>query len=639
MVEDTLPKLLVRNYTRYSDSKIAMRKKTLGVWKRYTWKDYYDNVKYFCLGLVSLGLQRGDKVCILGENNPEWFWAEVATHAAGGVSIGLYTDAVASELKYIVDHSDASFVVAQDQEQVDKVIQVKNELPRVKKVIYWDRWGLSNYDEPYLMSYGQVQELGRKYEEAHPNFFAESIAQGKGDDLAILSYTSGTSGLPKGVMLAHRNLISSMTIWASVYPLHEDDEYVSYMSPAWITEQFFGITGGLMFALRVNFLEEPETVQENIREIGPGILMYGSRLWESVISTIQARLADSTPFNRFFYNLALPVGYKFSSYSYDKKPAPAFWRIANQVAYWLVFRPLRDKVGLLKTRHAITAGSTLSPDAFQYLRAIGVNLKQIFGITEVGNVSMHRDNDIRFESVGQVCPTVEVKFTEAGELLVKSGGVALGYYKNPEGTQKAFRDGWFHTGDAGYLDKDGHFIYWDRVVDLLELAGGGKFSPQYIEGRLKFSPYVKDVMVLGGKDKEYVTAIVNIDFENVGKWAEKRRIAYTTFVDLSQKPQIRDLIRQDIERVNKTLPDVAKVRKFVLLHKEFDPDEAELTRTRKLRRGNIEKRYQDLIGAMYKDENEFIVEAAVVYRDGRSGVVKTQLKINALASLASGETK
>ncbi|MBI4289789.1 MAG: AMP-binding protein [Chloroflexi bacterium] len=631
MAEDTLPKLLARNYQRYGDKKIAMRKKTLGVWKRYTWKDYYENVKYFSLGLVSLGLQRGDKLCILGENNPQWFWAEVAAHSAGGVSIGIYTDVAPPELKYIVDHSDASFIVAEDQEQVDKIIQVKNELPRLKRVIYWDRSGLGGYDEPYLMSFQQVQELGRKYEAEHPDFFANSVNQGKGDDLAILSYTSGTSGLPKGVMLLHRNLITSMTIWAAVYPLHEDDEYVSYMSPAWITEQFFGITGGLMFALRANFLEEPETVQENIREIGPRILMYGSKLWESVISTIQARLADSTPFNRFFYGLALPVGYKYSSYCYEKKKPPLFWRVANRVADGLVFRPLRDKVGLLKTKHAITAGSTLSPDAFQYLRAVGVNLKQIFGITEVGNVSMHRDNDIRFESVGQICPQVEVKFTEAGELLVKSGGVAVGYYKSPEASQKAFRDGWFHSGDAGYMDKDGHFIYWDRVVDLLELAGGTKFSPQYIEGRLKFSPYVKDVMVLGGKDKAYVTAIVNIDFENVGKWAEKRRIAYTTFVDLSQRPPVVDLIRQDIERVNKTLPDTAKVRKFVLLHKEFDPDEAELTRTRKLRRGNIEKRYQDLINAMYKqDGSEFTVEAPVVYRDGRTGVIKTQLKINAL---------
>lgn len=636
MAEDTLPKLLLQKYRKYGDNEIAMRKKTLGIWYKYTWKDYYENVKSFSLGLVSLGLQRGDKVCILGENNPEWYWAEVATQSAGGMSIGLYTDAQSSELRYIVDHSDASFVVAEDQEQVDKIIQAKSELPRVKKVIYWDPRGLGGYDEPYLISYKQVQELGRKYDAEHPNAFEESIAKGKGDDIAILSYTSGTSGLPKGVILLHRNLMTSVTIWNSVCPLNEGDEYVSYMSPAWITEQFFGITGNVMFATRVNFVEEPETVQDNIREIGPKILMYGSRLWESVISTIQARLNDSSSFNRFFYNLALPIGYKYSNYTYEKKNPPFFWRAVNKIATWLVFRPLRDKVGLAKTEHAITAGSTLSPDAFQYLRAIGVNLIQIFGITEVGNVSMHRDKDIRFESVGQICPGVEVKFTDSGELLVKSGGVAQGYYKNPEATQKAFRDDWFHTGDAGYLDKDGHFIYWDRVVDLLELAGGGKFSPQYIEGRLKFSPYIKDVMVMGGKDKAYVTAILNIDFENVGKWAEKRHIAYTTFVDLSQKPEVRDLIRKDIERVNRTLPDEAKVRKFVLLHKEFDPDEAELTRTRKLRRGNIEKRYQDLVNAMYKDTIEFAVEAHVTYRDGRTGAIKTQIKIN---KIDLGETK
>jgi long-chain acyl-CoA synthetase len=380
----------------------------------------------------------------------------------------------------------------------------------------------------------------------------------------------------------------------------------------------------------VNFPEKPETVREDLREIAPQVLLFSSRLWENVASMVQMKISESSALNRFFYNLLLPIGYKVADMRFRKEEPNLFWKALYALADLVMFRPLRDKIGLLKVRAAYTAGAALNPDVLRFFQAIGVNLKQLFGSTEAIIHTLHRDDDIKVETVGPPVPGVKVAISEEGEILVKSDAVFCGYYKNPDATRKALKDGWFHTGDAGYFDDDGHLIYLDRVKDLLELAGGAKFSPQYIEGKLKFSPYIRDTMVVGGKDKAYVTAIVNIDFDNVGEWAEKHHIAYTTFVDLSQKPEVYDLIRKDVERVNSILPPPARVRKFVLLHKEFDPDEAELTRTRKLRRTFMESRYQNIIEAMYGDRDRVMVQAEVKYRDGRTGVVETAVKIYSL---------
>jgi long-chain acyl-CoA synthetase len=628
IAQDTLPKLLKRNFERFGDKKVAMRKKIYGIWKSYTWKDYYENVKYFSLGLVSLGLEPGDKVTILGDNDPQWFWAELATQAAGGTALGIFTDSAPAEVKYITDHSDSKFVVARDQEQVDKMLDLKGELPKLKRVIYWDPLGLASYHDPILMSFEKVMGLGRSFEEAHPQVFEENVEKGNGEDIACFCYTSGTTGLPKGVMIPHRGLIAAMQKQFGFDPWSETDEYVSYMSPAWSPEQALGITGGLLSALTVNFLEEPETVNENIREIGPDILAFSSRLWESLVSTIQAKITDASSLKRLCYNLAFPVGYKVADLKFEKKEPNLFWKALYAICNQVVFRPLRDKHGVLKNRYSYTAGAVLSPDAFRFFRAMGLNLKQIFASTEAMTITLHRDDDIRPETVGELLPETEGRITDEGEIAVRSECVVPGYYKNPEETEKALKNGWFYSGDGGHIDETGHLIYWDRVVDLLELADGSKFSPQYIEGRLKFSPYIKDIMAMGGKERAYITAIINIDFANVGRWAEAHHIPYTTFADLSQKPQVVELIRKDTDKVNRYLPESARVRKWVLLHKEFDPDEAELTRSRKLRRPFIEERYRGLVSALYGEETEFAVEAEVRYRDGRKGVLRTPLKIN-----------
>jgi long-chain acyl-CoA synthetase len=630
MAAPTLPKLLKQNYGKYGDKKVAMRVKEFGIWQTYTWKDYYEKVKYFSLGLISLGLEPGDKVSILGENKPEWYWAELGVQAAGGVVIGIFTDCMSNEVKYFVGHSDSKFVIAHDQEQVDKLLQIKDELPLLKKVIYWDPKGVWNYDDPILMSFDKVIELGKEYDKAHPGLFEDKIEGGSGDDVAVFCYTSGTTGLPKAAMLRHSAAIQAGQSWWNVDRWREDEQYVSFLPPAWITEQGLGVAGSLVSGMEVSFPEEPETVQENIREIGAQVLFWGPRNWESVNRLIQAKIMDTTPFNRFLYNLFLPVGYKVTDLRAAREKPNLIWRFLYFLAHWMVFRDLKDKVGLSKIRMAYTAAAPISPDVIRFFRAIGVNIKQLYGSSEGGLATLHRDDDVRPETSGPVMPGVEVRLSEDGEIIVKGENLFSGYYKNLEATAEKLQSGWYYTGDFGHVTEDGHLIVMDRMSDLRELSGGRKFSPQYAEIRLRFSPYIKDALTIGGGDKAYVACIINIDLDNVGRWAEARRIPYTTFTDLSQKTEVIELIRKDIQRINRTLPEWARIKKFANLHREFDADEAELTRTRKIKRTFVEERYKELIAALYGGAGELAVEAPITYRDGRKGTIKTAIKVNSV---------
>ena len=630
VILDTLPKNFLVRVEQFGDRKTAMRKKEYGIWREHTWADSYRRVSAFCLGLVSLGLERGDKVCIIGDNDPEFYWAELAVQSAGGTAIGIFTDSIPKEIEYIVNHCDAVFVVAHDQEQCDKLLEIRDRVPDVKHVIYWEERGLWGYDDPWLMAFDAVETLGHEYEKNHPGQFEELVAQGSGDDLAIFSYTSGTTGLPKGAMVAHRNFIGNIRNTMEVDPFLDNDDYLSFSPMAWITEQAMGLTSHVITGAVVNFIEGPETVRENIREIAPHYLLFSSRLWESMVSQVQMRISDTSVINSFLYRIFMPIGYKVADMRFEEHKVNLLWRLLYALGEITVFKPLRDQLGLSRIRFAYTSGAALSPDAVRFFRAIGVRLKNLYGSTEGIVHTLHRDDDLKFASVGKPPPGMEIKIADNGEILVKGSSVFTGYYKDPEKTSETIKDGWFYTGDAGYIDEDGHLIYLDRVKDLLELAGGGRFSPQFIEGRLKFSPYVRDVMAVGGADKAYVTTIIIIDFDNVGRWAEKQGLAYTTLVDLSQKPEVYDLICTDVERVNETLPPPARVRKFALLHKEFDPDEAELTRTRKLRRAFMEDRYQQMIEAMYSSDEAVRVQAEVKYRDGRMGVVETAVRIMSL---------
>ncbi len=628
MAENTLPKLLKKNAEKYGDRRIAMRVKDRGIWQHFTWKDYYEKVKYFSLGLISLGLQRGNKISILGENKPEIFWAELAVQGAGGTAVDIYTDCTPPEVKFYVTDSDSTFVVAHDQEQVDKLLQIKDDLSLVKKVIYWDPKGLWNYDDPILISFSEVIKSGQSYEKEHPGLFEENVEKGEGEEVAVICYTSGTTGLPKGAMILQKGLVAIAQAWREVDHWSVQDRYVSFLHPAWIAEQAVGVAGQLVAGMEVNFPEEPETVQENIREIGPSILFFAPRLWENINRMVQAKITDTSALRRWIYHLFLPIGYKTAEYRSSKKGLGPFLGFLHQIAHWVLFRPLRDRVGLSRIRCAYTAGSAVSPEILNYFQAIGVNIKQLYGGSEQGLVTIHLDGEIKYETCGPPMPGVEVRLSPEGEILVKGDNIFSGYYKNLEATQEKIHDGWYYTGDFGYIDDDRHLVVIDRMEDLKELKAGRKFSPQFAEIRLRFCPYIKDALVIGGEDKDYVTAIINIDLDNVGRLAEARRIPYTTFTDLSQKVEVIELIKKDIQRINKFLPEWSRIKKFVNLHKEFDADEAELTRTRKLRRTFVESRYSDLITALYGKDREYNVEASITYRDGRKGVIKTAIQIN-----------
>ncbi len=632
---DTWPKILKYNYEKYGDRHIAMRYKDYGIWRPYTWKDYYLNVKYLALGLLSLGFEPGDKVLIIGDNAPQWYYAEVAAQANHGASVGLYSDLIPPEIKYTAENSEASFAMVEDQEQVDKFLQIKDELPLLKKVIYWDYKGLAHYDEPILIGYEQVLELGKKYEDEHPGLFEQNVETGSADDICALVYTSGTTGAtPKGVVHTYRTMRPGAEVHLHLDPWCETDNVVSYLPPAWMTEQWFGIGCHLMSASILNFPEEPETQQEDIREIGPSMVFYGARLWEGQAATVQARILDADAIKRVAFHLFLPIGYKMADLKFQKQKPGLFWKILYALADIALFRPLRDSLGLSNAKICYTAGAMLSPDAFRFYHALNLPLKSLYGWTEGGALTGAKTDDIRLETVGTINQGTEARITDEGEIISRQPGAFVGYYKDPNKTAEVVKDGWVYSGDGGFIAEDGHLIFLDRVKDLVELASGGQLAPQFIESRLKFSPYIRDAWVLAGPDRAYASVIIIIDYDNVGRWAEQRRIAYTTFTDLSRKPEIYELVKRDIDRINRALPPGSRVKKYVNLHKEFDPDEAELTRTRKLRRKFMEERYSELIDAIYGDKAEVPIEAQVRYRDGRMGTIKTTLSIKSIEEAA-----
>lgn len=628
-MSDTLPKLLLENAHR-SGKKVALRKKEFGIWQTLSWNEFLERVRNFSLGLVHLGLEPGDKVAIVGDNRPEWIIAELATQAAGGISIGIYQDSVASEVQYLVDASDARFIVAEDQEQIDKILELSGQLPKIRKVVYYDPRGLRTYQESNLLPFSKVEDLGIEEGNTHPGLFEKNVANVKTTDIAIFSTTSGTTAKPKLAMLSHANLISMGRTLPVVDPMSPEDEFLSFLPLAWIGEQTFAIACGLCVGFTINFPEEPETVQENLREIGPHSMFSPPKIWENMVSRIQLKMDDASRLKRAIYDWALSIGYRAADRRVSGERLPASLRWQYALAEYLCFFWIKDKLGLRRLKRGYTGGAALGPDTFRFFHAIGVNLKQIYGQTEVSGISvLHRDGDIQFQTVGLPTPETEIRITEKGEILTKSPRVFCGYYKDPEATEKALADGWLHSGDAGYLDEAGHLVVIDRAADVMTLADGTKFSPQFIENKLKFSPYIKEAVVFGG-DWPFVTSLITIDYENTGKWAEKRQLPYTTFADLAQKDLVIGLVRKQVERTNPDLPKAARIRRFLLLHKELDADDSELTRTRKVRRGFIGERYKELLSALYSEATSASVATSITYQDGRTANIQTKLKIETL---------
>ncbi len=628
---DTWPKILKYNYEKYGDNHRAMRYKHYGIWQPYTWKDYYLNVKYLALGLLSLGFEPGDKALIIGDNAPQWYYAELAAQANHGASVGLYSGLIPSEIKYIAENSEARFAIVEDQEQVDKFLRIKDELPLLKKVIYWNYKGLAHYDDPVLVGYSQVLQRGQKYEEEHPGLFEENVETGKADDVCVLVYTSGTTGAaPKGAVHTYRTMRAGADCLLHLDPWYENDNVVPYLPPAWMTEQWFGVGCHLLSAGILNFAESPETQQRDARETGPSIVSYGARLWESQAAMLQARILGADAIKRFVYRLLMPIGYKMADSKHRKQEPGLFRKILYSLADIALFRSIRSSLGLSNARICYTTGAILSPDALRFYHALNLPLKSLYGSTEGGALTGAKNDDIRLETVGPAHKGTEVKVTDNGELVYRQPGVFVGYYKDPDKTAEVLKEGWFYSGDSGFIRDDGHIVFLDRVGDLVELASGDTLAPQFIESRLRFSPYIADAWVLAGPNGDYASAIIIINYDNVSRWAGQRRVAFTTFTELSQLPEVYGLVKMDIDRINQDLSPGARVKKYVNLHKAFDPNEAELTRTWKPRRAFLEERYRELIDAIYSDKTEAPIETRVTSRDGRMVTIKTTLSIKSV---------
>ncbi|MGD8739444.1 MAG: AMP-binding protein [Desulfobacterales bacterium] len=623
----TIPKLFYQQAGKYGNDRVAMREKEFGIWRPITWQDYLENVKYLALGLISLGLEDGDKVAMIGDNRPEGLWAEMATLCARGIGVWLFQDCLIDEVKYIIDHSDTKFLFGEGQEEVDKAISIFNECPKLEKIIWDDPKGMRNYEEDYLISLKEVQQLGRELEKEKPDLFEEMVHKGSGEEVALLFYTSGTTALPKGALLSHHNMLTMGQHLMAVDPCKASDDYVSYLPFAWIGEQMMSISCGLQIGYTINFPEEPETAQENIREIGPHVMFAPPRMYEQMTRTVQVKYLDSTWIKRKFYAFSTYVGYKVANLKFDKKAVPFYWKALEWIASLTVQKKLKDHLGLSRVRNAYTGGAAMGPDHFRFFHALGVNLKQIYGQTEVAGISVvHRSGDIKFDTVGHPIPGTEVKIGEGGEILTRSPSVFLGYYKNPEATEKTLKDGWLYSGDKGFIDDDGHLVVFDRTKDVFTLQDGKPFAPQYLETRLKFSPYIRDSWVIGD-NKDYISAVLCIDYAVVGKWADEKKLNYTSYQELSQMPEIYDLVEKQIRQANKDLPDLAKVVKFTNLYKELDADDDELTRTRKLRRAFVAKRYDDIVNALYSDNDSVHIDTTIKYEDGREAHIKTDLQI------------
>src|SRR6266536_1831458 len=581
----TLPRLLQRNARDLGD-RPAIREKDRGIWQSWTWREYHDHVRDFALGLAALGFQRGEKLSVIGDNRPRLYWAQVAAQVLGGISAPVYQDSIAKELQYVWSHAEVAVIVAEDEEQ------------------------------------------GRKFGQEHPGYLEAAIDRGRPDDVAMIWYTSGTTGHPKGAMLTHANLIETARMLTKVEDLRPEDDWLSYLPMGWAGDGFYSLVLGLLVGFCCNCPESPETVQRDLRELGPTTLLAPPRIWENMLTSVQVRAADASPLKRQVFERFHRVAERVEILRSDGKPVPPGLRLLHALGEFLVYGPVRDQLGLRRARWVYTGGAPLGPDTFRFFRSFGVNLKQAYGSTEVSAlVSVQPDAEANPTTVGRPCPGIEVKIADRGEVLIKSAGVFKGYFKAEDVTREVIdAEGWFHTGDAGFLDPRGHLVIIDRAKDVGALADGTPFAPQFIENKLKFSPYVREAVAFG-HERPFVAAMIAIDPSTVGNWAERRGLAYTSYMDLSQKPEVRELIREEIAKGNRTLPEALRIRRFLLLTKDLEADDAEITRTRKVRRRFIAEKYVPVIDALYGGKDEVELTTTITYEDGRQASIQSRTRI------------
>jgi long-chain acyl-CoA synthetase len=631
---DTLPRLLLRNAEVYA-GRPAIREKDRGIWQTFTWREYRDQVRDLALGLAALGFTRGETLSVIGDNRPRLYGAQLAAQSLGGIAVPVYQDSIARELAYVWSHAEVAVIVAEDQEQVDKVMALREQLPTLRHVIYDDSRGLGRYRFDWLRSFGEVQELGRAFAREHPGYFEAEIAKGVPDDVAMICYTSGTTANPKGAMLTHRNAIETAHALLQAEPIRPDDEYLAYLPMAWVGDAFYTLVLSLEVGSVVNCPESPETVQRDLRELGPTIVLAPPRIWENMLTGVQVRVADATPLKRWIFERCRAVAERAEILRAEGKRVPLGLRLAAALGEFFVYGPVRDQLGLRRARWALTGGAPLGPDTFRFFRSFGINLKQVYGSTEtMGLVSIQPDTEANPTTVGRPCPGIEVKVADKGEVLIRGAGIFKGYYKAQEATREVLDgEGWFHTGDAGFLDSRGHLVIIDRAKDVGALSDGTPFAPQFIENKLKYSPFVREAVAFG-HERPFVSAMIAIDLNTVGNWAERRGLPYTSYTDLSQKPEVRELIRDEIRKSNATLPEATRVRRFLLLPKDLDADDAEMTRTRKVRRRYIAEKYAPVTEALYGGRDEVTMTTTITYEDGRQWSMQSRVRVEETEALA-----
>jgi long-chain acyl-CoA synthetase len=607
----TLPRLMQRNARELAD-RPALREKDRGIWQTHSWRDYHDQVRDLALGLASLGFARGDALSVIGDNRPRLYWAQMAAMCLGGRSVPVYQDSIAKELAFVLDHAEVTVVVAEDQEQVDKILALKDQLPKLRLMVYDDPRGMVHYQADWVKSFAEVQALGR----------------GRGDDVALICYTSGTTGNPKGAMLTHDNVIAVARAFVSVERIVASDDYLAYLPMAWVGDALYSMVLSLVVGFCMNCPESPETVQRDLRELGPTALLAPPRIWENMLTGVQVRAADATPLKRRVFDYFRRVAEAAEILRAEGKPLPVGLRLKHALGEFFVYRPVRDQLGLLRSRWCLTGGAPLGPDTFRFFRSIGVNLKQIYGSTELtGLASLQPDGEADPNSAGRPCPGIEVRIGDRGEVLVKSPGIFKGYFKAEEATREVIdREGWFHTGDAGFIDPRGHLVIIDRAKDVGAMQDGTPFAPQFIENKLKYSPFIREAVCFGN-ERPYVVAMVAIDMNTVGSWAERHGIPYTSYMDLAQKAEIRGLLVEEIAKANATLPPSTRIRRLLLLTKDLEADDAEMTRTRKVRRRFVAEKYAPVIEAFYNGADEVELSTSITYEDGRQAVVRSRVHI------------
>ena len=628
----TFPHLLLQHAAERPDAP-ALREKEYGIWQTWSWADTARTVRHMACGLAALGLQRGQNLALISDNRPHLYMGFVAAQALGAVPVPLYQDAVAAEMVFVVQDAEISIAFAENQEQVDKLLEVRESVPSIRYIVYDDPRGMRKYDQPGLISMEQLLEKGQAWDKAHPQAWDAMLGAIQEDDVSVILYTSGTTGKPKGVCQTHASFIGAAKGATEVDKLGPTDCIISYLPPAWVGDHLFSLAQWLVAGYTINCPESAGTVSIDMREIGPTYYFAPPRVFEGMLTSIQIRMEDAAPPKRWLFEKCMELARRVGSDILDGKPVSAIDRLKYQLGDLMIYGPLRNAMGLSRVRVAYTAGAAIGPDLFRFFRSIGINLKQFYGQTETcAYVCLQRDRQVNLNTVGQAAPGIELKIAENGEVLVKGKPVLKEYYKRPDATAEVIdADGWFHTGDAGVIDSEGQLRIIDRAKDVGKLANGAMFAPNYIENKLKFFSYVKEAVCFG-HDKDKVCAFINIDFEAVGNWAERQNLPYAGYVDLASKPKVLELIAECIGQVNADLasePGMAstQVARFLVLHKELDPDDDELTRTRKVRRGFIAQKYGVLVDALYSDKKQQYIETQVKFEDGRTGSVSATLTI------------